>query len=130
MFNRTALLVRALEEAPEGLVTISTDSNGSLPIWNEKKEMIGIGAASIQALHATVCAMVQTQGCPLEKAITPATENVAKALKLYPAKGCLAAGSDADIVLLDDELNIQTVYAMGRCMLRDGELLARANFED
>ena len=130
MFNRTALLVRALEEAPEGLVTISTDSNGSLPIWNEKKEMIGIGAASIQALHATVRAMVQMQGCPLEKAITPATENVAKALKLYPAKGCLASGSDADIVLLDDELNIQTVYAMGRCMLRDGELLARANFED
>ena len=130
MAARTALIVRAMEEAPEGLVTISTDSNGSLPIWNEKKEMVGIGAASIGALHETVKAMVQLQHCPLEKAIAPATENVAKALKLYPAKGCLAAGSDGDIVLLDGDLNIQTVYAKGKCMLRDGVLLAKANFEE
>ena len=55
---------------------------------------------------------------------------MARALKLYPAKGCLAAGSDADIVLLDGDLNIQTVYAMGRCMLRDGTMTVHANFED
>ena len=113
-----------------GLVTISTESMGRVPFWNEKKEMVGIGAASIGALHETVKAMVQLQHCPLEKAITPATENVAKALKLYPAKGCLAAGSDGDIVLLDGDLNIQTVYAKGKCMLRDGVLLAKANFEE
>lgn len=130
MENRSALLVRAMEEAPAGLVTMSTDSNGSLPVWNEKKEMIGIGAASIQALHQTVRAMVQMQNCPLEKAIEPATANVARALQLYPAKGCLAPGSDGDIVLLDDELNIQSVYAMGKCMMRNGKMLVHANFED
>ena len=42
MRNRTALLVQAIDEAPDGMVTISTDSNGSLPVWNEKKEMVGI----------------------------------------------------------------------------------------
>lgn len=129
MFNRTALLVRALDEAPDGSVTISTDSNGSFPVWNEKKEMIGIGAGRISALHDTIRSMVTMQGCPLEKAIRPVTENVAKALKLYPAKGCLAAGSDADIVLLDDALDVDTVFAMGKCMLRNGEMQVHANFE-
>ena len=129
MFNRSALLVRALDEAPEGSVTISTDSNGSLPVWNERNEMIGITAARITAMHETIRAMVQMQHCPLERAIKPVTENVAKALNLYPAKGVLAAGSDADIVLLDDNMDVSTVYAMGRCMLRDKEMQVHANFE-
>lgn len=129
MFNRTALLVRAINEAPEGLVTISTDSNGSLPVWNEKKEMVGISAANISALHNTVRAMVQMQGCPLEKALAPVTENVAKALRLYPAKGRLADGSDADIVLLDEELNVDSVFALGKCMLWNKTMQVRANFE-
>ena len=110
-------------------MTISTDSNGSLPVWNEKNEMIGIAAASISALHETIKAMVEMHNCPLEKAIKPATENVAKALKLFPAKGTLAAGSDADIVLLDENLNIDSVYAMGKCMLKGGEMQVSANFE-
>lgn len=129
MFNRTALLVRAIDEAPDGMVTISTDSNGSLPVWNDKGEMVGITAASIRALHDTIRAMVQMQGYPLEKAIRPVTENVAKALKLYPTKGCLAASSDADIVLLDEDLNINSVYAKGICMLRDGKMRVHANFD-
>ncbi len=129
MYNRTMLLCKALDEIPEGLMTISTDSNGSLPIWNEKKEMIGITAASISALHETIKAMVQVHACPLEKALKPATENVAKALQLYPSKGILAAGADADIVLLDDKLNIDTVFALGRCLLRAGEMQVHVNFE-
>lgn len=129
MENRSALLVRALREAPAGSVTISTDSNGSLPVWNEKNEMIGIDAGHIQALPDTLRAMVQLQGCPLEEAVKPMTENVAKALDLYPAKGVLAPGSDADIVLLDEQLAVDTVYAMGQCMLRGKEMQVHANFE-
>ena len=129
MVNRSALLVRALREAPAGSVTISTDSNGSLPVWNERNEMIGIGAGHISALHDTICAMVKLQHCPLEEALLPVTENVAKALELYPAKGVLAAGSDADIVLLDSDMAIDTVYAMGRCMLKNKEMQVHANFE-
>ena len=129
MYNRTALLCKALDEVPEGMMTISTDSNGSLPVWNEKNEMIGIAAASISALYDTVKAMVELHGCPLEKALKPATENVAKALKLFPAKGILADGSDADIVLLDENLKVDTVYAMGKCMLKGGEMQVAVNFE-
>ena len=53
----------------------------------------------------------------------------AKALRLYPAKGILAAGSDADLLLLDDDLQIREVYAMGKYMLRDGQMQVHVNFE-
>lgn len=129
MERRSALLVRALKEAPAGSVTISTDSNGSLPVWNEKHEMIGMDAGHIQALPDTLRAMVQLQGCPLEEAVKPMTENVARALKLYPAKGVLAPGADADIVLLDEKLAVDTVFAMGRCMLRGKQMQVHAYFE-
>ena len=61
--------------------------------------------------------------------MAPVTENVAKALRLYPAKGCLADGSDADIVLLDGDLNVDSVFAMGKCMLWEKEMQVHANFE-
>ena len=129
MFERSGLFCKALEELPAGLMTASTDSNGSLPKWNEKKEMIGMGAGRISALHDTIKAMVQLHGYPLEKAILPATENVARALNLYPRKGCIKAGSDADITLLDSDLNVDTVYANGKCMLKSKKLEAVPFFE-
>jgi beta-aspartyl-dipeptidase (metallo-type) len=74
--------------------------------------------------------MVQMHGLPLEKAILPASTNGAKSLGLYPQKGALEAGSDADIVLLDDQLNIKTVIAMGKVLLKDGKMQVYCNFED
>ena len=129
MAGRSKLLCRALEEIPAGRMTISTDSNGSLPVWNEKKVLIGMGAGRIGALHETVRAMVLLHGCPLEKAIVPVTENPARALNLYPRKGCILPGSDADLVLLDKELNIRTVYANGKRMMKNGRLEAIPYFE-
>ncbi len=126
--KRARLLIKALSEAPQGRVTISTDSNGSLPIWNEKKEMIGIGAGKIATLHETIKAMV-AQGMPLEEAIRPVTENVAKGLLLYPRKGLLAPGADADILLLTEDLTIDSVFALGRPMVRGGALQVSVPFE-
>lgn len=130
MEDNCRMIIKALSEAPEGLVTMSTDSNGSLPIWNEKNEMIGIGAGRISTLPETIAMMVKKCGCPLEDAVRPSTENAARSLGLYPRKGVLAAGSDADMVLLDSELMPDTVFAKGVCMVDKKELLVKANFED
>jgi len=128
--ENTALIIKALNEAPEGLVTLSTDSNGSMPVWNEKKEMIGISAGKITTLPETIASMVKDHNYPLEKAVKPATENAARSLGLYPKKGVLASGSDADIVLLDGDLLPDTVFANGKCMVDRKILQVRANFED
>lgn len=128
MQNRIKLIANAMEEAPAGKLTLSTDSNGSMPVWNDKKEMIGIGAGKISALHDTIVAM--TSLMPLERALLPVTENVARALNLYPQKGCLAARSVADIQLLNQNLKLDTLFANGKCMLKGGKMLAKAYFED
>lgn len=121
-------IARALKDAPEGHVTFSTDSNGSVPIWNENKEMVGIGAARISTLPQMVGILVNRCGCALEEAIKPVTENAAKSLHLYPRKGVLAPGSDADIVLLNEALEPDTVFALGKCMMQDKQVLVREPF--
>ncbi len=124
-----ALLKRALENmADKEKITCSSDSNGSMPKWNEKREMIGMGIGSIANLYAAVKALVLTQDVPLEEALPLITSNVAKALEIYPKKGCLAKDSDGDIVLLDSELNVDTVFAKGRLMVKDKEVLVHSYF--
>ena len=48
---------------------------------------------------------------------------------LYPRKGAVAVGSDADLVLLDQDLEIDSVIAKGRCMMLEKELLVKGTFE-
>ena len=130
MEKRCALIHRAMVECPKGSVTLSTDGNGSLPVWNEKKELIGIGAGKVISLHNTIKGLVNYEKLPLEEAITIATCNPAKALGLEGKKGCIAPGADADILLLDEELNIDTTIALGRVLLQGGEMQVFCNFED
>ena len=130
MEKRCAIIRRALEECPAGSVTLSTDGNGSMPVWNEKKEMIGIGAGKISALHDTVRGLMRCENLPLEEAILPVTVNPSKALGLAGKKGVLAPGADADILLLDEDLNIDTTIALGRVLLREGRMQVFCSFED
>jgi N-acetylglucosamine-6-phosphate deacetylase len=52
-------------------------------------------------------------GIPLEDAVGAATEVPARVLRL-PASGRIAIGSPADVVVLDDELEIDRVLVEGR----------------
>ncbi|MEI3578930.1 MAG: beta-aspartyl-peptidase [Acutalibacteraceae bacterium] len=123
------LMKSFLEEAPDGSVTMSSDSNGSMPVWNEKNELIGIKAAESNTVFLTLIALHKEQGLPLEEALKPCTVNVAKALNLYPRKGCLKADSDADILVLDDEMNLYEMYAKGKMMMAGGEPIVKGYFE-
>ena len=123
------VVARMLREAPAGSVTMSSDGNGSMPVWNDQREMIGIGAGSVGTLWETITALVEREGVPLHQALAPCTENVARALQLYPRKGCLCAGADADLLLLDDRGHIDTVFAGGRKMLEHGAVVVPLKFE-
>lgn len=56
--------------------------------------------------------------CPLETAIRMATQNPARLLGLENKKGSIAAGKDADLVLLDDNLSIQATIVAGKVVFR------------
>ena len=122
-------VLRAMEEVDFSLISMSSDSNGSMPMWNEKREIIGMGVGKMTSLFGTVKVLVQNHGMPLERAVSLITQNVAKALGLYPKKGCIAKGSDADLVLLDENLEIQTVYAKGKKMMFDKEIIEKDYYQ-
>ena len=119
--ERAKMLVDVMNQVNPELVTISSDSNGSMPIWGSNNELIGMGTGKIETLYATVKALVLECGMPLEKAITLVTSNVAKGIDQYPRKGAIQVGSDADIVFLGENMAIDTVIARGQVMVEKGE---------
>ena len=110
-------------------LTISSDSNGSVPKWGKNHELIGITYARMTSLWKQVCALVELGMC-LEEAICFVTCNVAQALEIYPQKGCIAEQSDADMILVDQKMNIRYVFAKGKIMMEEGKILKKGFFED
>lgn len=123
------MLAKAFEQAPADRITLSTDSNGSIPKWNDRKEIVGMGVGRISSMHRTVKTLVEECGVPLALALRPVTTNVAQALGLAERKGRVAAGYDADLNLLDDRLNLGTVVTGGTVMMDGGRILCKGMFE-
>ena len=122
------LIAETLPKVPFDRVTLSSDSNGSMPQWNEKNEVVGITVAKMTSLFSCVRELVQHNGVRLEDALRLVTQNVATALEIYPQKGCLAPNSDADLILLDDSMRFDTLFAKGRLMMQNGEILVHGYY--
>lgn len=109
--------------------TISSDGQGSMPVFNEKGEFQGIGIGKASCLLKEVRECVQREGIPLEIAVKGITSNPASILKLE-RKGHIKVGLDADICLLEEgTLELNTVIAKGQIMVRDGEQKVFGTFE-
>lgn len=110
-------------------LTISSDGNGSLPKFDESGKMVGFGVASTQTLFQQVIAAVKNQNMALQEILPLVTSNTADALKLSK-KGSIQEDKDADVLLLNKEtLALEHVFAKGRHMLENKELLVKGTFE-
>lgn len=123
-------LKRLLKEGvDENNYSLSSDGQGSLPIFNEKKEFVGIGVGKSTCLIKSIKDCVNKENIPLEKALRAITCNPAKILKLKN-KGRIEINMDADVCLLDDELNVETVIAKGKLMVQNKKPLVYGMFEN
>lgn len=104
--------------AKEGIdmntVTVSSDANGSNPDG---------GVIRIHALYEDLKNCIVAEGLEPENIFKLATENVARILKLFPRKGVLQPGSDADILITDKNYNIKMIFSMGRLMMDNGQII-------
>lgn len=116
------------ENVPLDRITMSSDGNGSMPAFNAKREFIGLIAASPKSLYESMRTIVLQGILPLSDALRMITTNPAASLKL-PRKGKVCEGYDADLVVLDKELKIRHVFAKGRCMVRDYQVVVKGVFE-
>lgn len=112
---------------PLAQVTVSSDANGSLPVFDEKGRLKALTVASQKDFLRTFREVVRNNILTLEEAAAVFGGNAASFYKL-PGKGKLLPGYDADLLLLDDQLNLRYVFSRGRLMMREGELLARGTF--
>jgi N-acetylglucosamine-6-phosphate deacetylase len=73
----------------------------------------GALAGSLLSMSAAVRNMVALAGLPVETVIPLATEVPARILGVAERKGRLQRGYDADLVLLDESLGVERVFARG-----------------
>lgn len=110
-------------------ITFTSDGQGSLPRFDAEGRLKGLDVGRVTSLFAAVRDAVVEEGLPLGTALQVVTSNPARILKLR-GKGVIAAGADADIVLLDPKtLEVRGVIARGRWLMQNGEVLVRGTFE-
>lgn len=120
----------AIKNAPFERITLSSDSNGSVPIWSEEKELLGIGAAKISSLFETIKLLIKNYGYELGDMIKLASTNAAKALEIDHITGDIKKGLSMDIMALDEDGDIDVVISKGVVEMKDKKVLRRTNFSD
>ncbi|MDR3477178.1 MAG: N-acetylglucosamine-6-phosphate deacetylase [Gammaproteobacteria bacterium] len=83
----------------------------------EAKLADGTIAGSVLKMASAVSNMLRFTGCELEVAVRMASATPAKALGLFDRKGSIALGKDADLVVLDDQLNVVLTVCGGRVVV-------------
>jgi beta-aspartyl-dipeptidase (metallo-type) len=114
-------------EAPPERVTVSSDGGGCLPVFDADGRVVSMGVGDSGTLADTLAALL-ARGVPLARALAPLTANPAALLRL-PRKGVIAAGADADLVVLDERGRPRDVMARGRWHVRHGLPVRWGTFE-
>jgi len=76
--------------------TVEEKNSGWENIWESPP-----GLPAIESMLPILLTAVNEGKTSLERVISATTANPAKRLGLYPRKGCIAVGSDADLVVID-----------------------------
>lgn len=108
-------------------ITFSSDGNAGLDKLNEAGEQIGVRAAPIDQNLAQVVALVKEEGVDIAEAFKIITTNPAKNLGLQN-KGHLKVGYDADFCCLTDDLKLSDVFAKGKQMMENSNVIVKDSF--
>jgi beta-aspartyl-dipeptidase (metallo-type) len=94
-------------------VTVSSDGNGSIPSDNKNHTNVG----KIQELFSDIKRTILEKNMELSKVLKTVTINPARILNIFPKKGVIQEGSDADLIILDKtQLNIEKLIAGGKLL--------------
>lgn len=109
-------------------VTLSSDGQGSWSKYDAQGNLLQIGVSDVDTIYKQIVYLVKQKNWSMEDALALGCRNVAKALELYPKKGVIQKGSDADLLLWDKDLNLDTVIAQGNILMKNGKLLTKEMF--
>ena len=109
-------------------ITLSTDGHGSVPRFNDKGEMVGLGVGGVDGNLKETIRLIRDHNMSIEQALTFTTSNVASALGIK-GHGVIETGACANACLFTEDFELKGVFARGREMMRDGEILVKGTFE-
>ena len=110
-------------------ITLSSDSNGSMPVFDEKGNLIRLAVGDIQNLFREWRDLIR-EGFPVESMLKLVTANPAKRIGAFSSKGSLVVGKDADLLILNPDLEIESVMAKGRLLIHENQFLVKGTFEE
>ncbi len=108
-------------------ITVSSDGNGSLPVFDEQGELTGLTVASEKSLLVNFRFVVKNKLLSMVQAVKLFSTNPARCCKLT-GKGKIKAGFDGDLLILDQDLSLVHVLAKGRIMVQDRRVKTRGTF--
>ncbi len=118
----------ALEKnVPLTRITVSSDSNGSMPFFDKTGNLVGLTIATEKSLLENFRFLLKKGILKLEEAIRLFSTNPATFYKLEQ-KGEVKAGKDADLIVFDKDWSLTDCLSKGRMMISDGKLLAKGTF--
>jgi beta-aspartyl-dipeptidase (metallo-type) len=111
------------------LITFSSDGNAGLGITDANGKTIGFKKAPIYHNLSQVILLIKEGKLSITDAFKVITVNPAKNLSLK-SKGHIKVGFDADFCAFNAELELTDVFARGKQMMRDKEVIVFGNFEN
>lgn len=108
----------------DGVIDIvATDHAPHLPAEKERGQgniwQVAPGLPGVQTFSAVMLELAQRGALSLEQLVRCCAEQPARRFGLYPRKGCIAVGSDADIVIVDQAAT---------ATITDGQQLSKAGW--
>ncbi|TVT27045.1 beta-aspartyl-peptidase [Salinicoccus cyprini] len=110
-------------------LTLSSDGNGSLPVFNAAGRLTHMAVARPKALLENIQMLLKSEQFSPEEIFSLVTKHPSDVLKL-DKKGNLKAGYDADLLLFDDEYQLDRVIAKGKVLLENGSVTVRSTFDE
>ena len=95
-------------------ITMSTDANGSMALYDANGNCTSIFVTTVDSLTDELRDMVNLEKLPLSTALKFITSNVALCIGMSSTKGSVKEGYDADLVFLTPDLQVDAVFAKGR----------------
>lgn len=114
---------------PLSRIMVSSDGNGSMPVFDKSGKLVRLTIATQKDLFRKFRDLVAKKILPLEDAARLFSTNAAEFYKLG-GKGRVAAGGDADLILLDRDLALKGVFAKGKALMARGRLLVKGTFSE
>lgn len=100
LYAGESLAIALHQGAAAERITMSSDGQASLPLFDAAGHFLELGVAPIGSLHEEVLKAIDLHRVPLVTALATATLNPATIWRL-PRKGRIDVGADADLLLLD-----------------------------